>query len=277
MASYPSVEFPNNIVPETFNKNAFVSKALQSDNVFTSSLNVLGPSTLNTLQSNTINNTGDLSSNTITSSGSVTCNNGLTVTGSTLNYGTFASSGSVSCNNGLTVTAGGLSSNTITSSGLVTCSNGLTVSSGTVTFQANAIGLAMVNGLNSRLTKLDNLTGSTAVVSTITSNTLTINYTANNGQSIFVTPTANFSLVLTNVPTGAVQAIYKLEIYCSAKFYCTGITVNGTVINMVSLGGFANIASQVNVNATGLIQTFTIFFTGTTTPSRVNTMLFSTW
>ena len=72
MASYPSIEFPNNIVPETFNKNAFVSKALQSDNVLTSSLNVLGPSTLNTLQSNTINNTGALSSNTITSTGALT-------------------------------------------------------------------------------------------------------------------------------------------------------------------------------------------------------------
>ena len=59
MASYPSIEFPNNIVP----------KALQSDNVFTSSLNVLRVSTLNTLQSNTINNTADLSSNTITSTG----------------------------------------------------------------------------------------------------------------------------------------------------------------------------------------------------------------
>ena len=46
---------------------------------------------------------------------------------------------------------------------------------------------------------------------------------------------------------------------------------------MVSLGGFANIATNINANATGLIQTFTIFFTGTTTPSRVNTMLFSTW
>ena len=45
-----------------------------------------------------------------------------------------------------------------------------------------------------------------------------INYTNNNGQSIFVTPTANFSLVLTNVPTSAVNAIYKLEIYCSARF-----------------------------------------------------------
>ena len=269
MASYPSIEFPNNIVPQTFNKNAFVSKALQSDNVLTSSLNVLGPSTLNTLQSNTINNTGDLSSNTITSTGALS-------SGSITNSGAL-SSNSITCSNGLTVTAGGLTSNTITSSGLLTASNGLTVSSGTVSFQANTVALGAVNGLVARLTKLDNLTGSVAVVSTITSNTLTINYTSNNGQSIFVAPTANFSLVLTNVPTGSVQAIYKLEIYCSAKFYCTGITVNGTVINMVSLGGFANIASQVNVNATGLIQTFTIFFTGTTTPSRVNTMLFSTW
>ena len=109
MASYPSIEFPNNIVPETFNINAFVSRALQSDNVLTSSLNVLG-------QSNTINNTGDLSSNTITSTGLVTCNNGLTVTGAILNYGTYAASGLMTLNGGLSVTANGLTSNTITSS-----------------------------------------------------------------------------------------------------------------------------------------------------------------
>ena len=71
MASYPSIDFPNNEIPQTFNKNAFVSKALQSDNVLTSSLNVLGPSTLNTLNSNTITNTEDLTSNTITSTGLV--------------------------------------------------------------------------------------------------------------------------------------------------------------------------------------------------------------
>ncbi len=71
----------------------------------------------------------------------------------------------------------------------------------------------MINGLSSRLTKLDNLTGSTAVVSTITSNILTINYASNNGQAFFVIPTANFSLVLTNVPTGILNAIYKLDIY----------------------------------------------------------------
>ena len=135
----------------------------------------------------------------------------------------------------------------------MTASNGLTVTSGTITLAANSVSLAVVNGLVSRLTELDNLTGSTAVIGTISSNTITINYTTNNGQSIFVTTTANFSLVLTNVPTSAVNAIYKLEIYISARFYCTNITVNGTVINMVSWGGFSNIASQVNANATGLM------------------------
>jgi hypothetical protein len=120
----------------------------------------------------------------------------------------------------------------------------------------------MINGLSSRLTKLDNLTGSTAVVSTITSNILTINYASNNGQAFFATPTANFSLVLTNVPTGILNAIYKLEIYITNKFYCTGITVNGTVLTMVAVGGMANIASQVNASATVLIQIFIIFFTG---------------
>ena len=214
-------------------------------------MNVLGPSTLNTLQSNTINNTGALSSNTITSTGAL-------------------SSGSIA-------NSGALTSNTITCASTLTASNGFTVTAGTVTFQANAVALAAVNNLTSRLTKLDNLSGSTAINSTITSNTLTINYASNNGQTIYVSPTANFSLVLTNVPTAIVNAIYKLEIYCSAKFYCNAITVNGTVLTMTAVGGFANIASQVNASATGLIQTFTIFFTGTTTPTRVNTELLSTW
>jgi len=253
MASYPSIEFPNNVIPEVFNKNSFVSKALKSDDIITSSLNVLGPSTLNTLQTNSINNTGNLSSNTITSTGLLTCSNGLSVTGGILNYGTLASSGSVSCNNGFSVTAG------------------------TVSFPANSIGLGAVNGLGTTLARLQNLTGSVAVVSTITSNVLTIHYANNNGQSIFVSPTANFSLVLTNVPTSSVQAIYKLEIYITGRFYCTGITVNGTSLTMVAVGGMANIATQVNASATVLIQTFTIFFTGTTTPSRVITELKSTW
>jgi hypothetical protein len=46
---------------------------------------------------------------------------------------------------------------------------------------------------------------------------------------------------------------------------------------MVAVGGMANIASQVNASATGLIQTFIIFFQGSSTPSKVITELKSTW
>ena len=251
MASYPSIEFPNNVIPEVFNKNSFVSKALKSDDIITSSLNVLGPSTLNTLQSNTINNTSSLTSN------SITCTAGL-------------STGSI-------VNSGSLSSNTITCSSTLTASNGFTVSAGTVSFPTNGIGLAAVNGLGTTLAKLQNLTGAVAVVSTITSNVLTINYSSNNGQTIFVTPTANFSLVLTNVSTSQLQAIYKLEMHITNRFYCTGITVNGTSLTMVAVGGMAIITSQVNASATVLIQTFTIFFTGSTIASRVITKVESTW
>ena len=268
MSIVPKKYFINNEIPLQFNTDSFEVTSINTDNLSGLSLDVSGQSNLNNvdvignLKSINVVNSGNLTSGTITSSGALS-------SGSITNTGAL-SSASIS-------NTGTLTSNTITSTNLLTCSNGLTVSSGTIAFQANSVGLAMVNGLVSRLTKLDNLTGSVAVVSTITSNVLTINYTTNNGQSIFVTPTANFSLTLTNVPTSAVNAIYKLEIYCSARFYCNAITVNGTAITMVSLGGFSNIASQVNVNATGLIQTFTIFFTGTSTPSRVNTMLFSTW
>ena len=259
MSIVPKKYFVNNEIPLQFNTDSFGVTSINSDNLSGLSLDISGQSNLNNvdvignLHSINIVNSGSLTSNTITSSGLLTSSNGLTVTGAILNYGTFASSSAVTCNNGFSVTAG------------------------TVSFPANSIGLGMVNGLGTTLAKLQNLTGGVAVVSTITSNILTINYSSNNGQSIFVTPTANFSLVLTNVSTSQLNAIHKLEIYCSARFYCNAITVNGTAITMVSLGGFSNIASQVNVNATGLIQQFTVFFTGTTTPSRVNTMLFSTW
>jgi hypothetical protein len=146
-----------------------------------------------------------------------------------------------------------------------------------VNFPANAITLGAVNGLGTTLAKLQNLTRGVAVVSTITSNILTISYSSNNGQSIFVTPTANFSLVLTNVSTSQLQAIHKLEIYSSSRFYCNAITVNGTVISMNAVNGMANIASQVNASATMLIQTFIIFLSGTTTPSRVITEVLGAW
>jgi len=258
MASYPSINFPNNIVPQTFNKNAFETKALQSDNIITSSLNVLGVSTLNTLQSNTINNTGALSSNTITSTGAL-------------------SSGSIA-------NTGDLTSNTITCTNTLTASNGLTVTAGTINFPANGIAVAAISGVNGRLstletntTKLINLTSGNTFPATISSNILSIDYGTNNNRPNIITATANFSIVITNVPTTSTNAHYRIELFITGKFYCSSITVNGTVISMTAVNGFANIASQVNASATGLIQTFIIFFTGTTTPSRVITELKSTW
>ena len=221
-------------------------------------MNVLGPSTLNTVQSNSINNTGNLSSNTITSTGAIT-------------------SGSIS-NSGL------LTSNTITCSSTLTASNGFTVSAGTVSFPANSIAVTAVVGVNGRLTtletnttKLINLTSGNTFPATISSNILSIDYGTNNNRPNMVSATANFSLTVTNIPTTSTNAHYRIELFITGKFYCNSITVNGTSLSMLSVGGMVNIASQVNVNATVLQQNFTIFFTGTTTPSRVITELKSIW
>jgi hypothetical protein len=247
MASYPSIEFPNNVIPQTFNKNSFVSKALKSDDILTSSLNVLGPSTLNTLQSNTINNTSSLTSN------SITCTTSL-------------------------------SSNTITCTNALTASNGFTVTAGSVNFPAGSIGVAALSGVNGRLSacetnisKLQNLTSGNTFPSTISSNILSIDYGTNNNRPIIVTATANFSLVVTNVPTSPVNAHYRIEIFITGKFYCNSLTVNGTLMTLTAVGGFSNIPSQININATSLTQTFVIFFQGTTTPSRVITEVLGTW
>jgi hypothetical protein len=270
MASYPSIEFPNNIVSETFNKNSFVSKALQSDNILTSSLNVLGPSTLNTLQSNTINNTGNLSSNTIT------CTAGLS-SESIVNSGAL-SSGSIT-------NSGALTSNTITCTNALTASNGLTVSAGTVSFVANSISILAVNGCSSRLTtcesnitKLQNATSGIATVPTITANVLTINYSTNNNSPVLISPTANFSVVINNIPITNLNAVYRFELFITGKFYCNALTVNSTVMTLTAVGGFANIASTINASASGLIQTFNILFVNNATvPAKASTEIKATW
>jgi hypothetical protein len=241
MASYPSIEFPNNVIPTVFNKNSFVSKALKSDDIITSSLNVLGSSSLNTLQSNSINNTSNLTSNTIVCTGAL-------------------SSGSI-------VNSGSLTSNTITCTNALTASNGFTCSAGTVSFATNAIAVTAVSGLSGRLstlesntTKLINYTSGNTFSNTISSNILSIDYGTNNNRPNMVSASANFSITVTNVPTTSTNAHYRIELFITNKFYCNSITVNGTVMTLTAVNGFSNIASQVNASATGLIQTFIIFF-----------------
>jgi hypothetical protein len=182
------------------------------------------------------------------------------------------------------VNSGSLSSNTITCTNALTASNGFTVSAGTVSFPAASIAVAAVVGVNSRLTtletnttKLINYTSGNTLPSTISSNILSIDYNTNNNRPNIITATANFSLVVTNIPTTSLNSHYRVELFITGKFYCNALTVNGTLMTLTAVNGFSNIASQVNVNATGLTQTFIIFFTGTTTPSRVITELISTW
>jgi hypothetical protein len=86
MASYPTISFANNEVSPTFNINTFQPKTVQSDNVTTTALTVLGPSNLNTLTANTITNNSSLTSNTITSTNLLTCNNGLNVSAGTVSF-----------------------------------------------------------------------------------------------------------------------------------------------------------------------------------------------
>ena len=70
MASYPIITFPNNYISLIFNINNFQPKTVQTDNVNTASLNVSGPSNLNTL----------------TTSGLVTCNNCFTISNGTVSF-----------------------------------------------------------------------------------------------------------------------------------------------------------------------------------------------
>ncbi len=131
--------------------------------------------------------------------------------------------------------------------------------------------------MEQQTTKLINYTSGNTFSNTISSNILSIDYGTNNNRPNMVTATNNFSIAITNVPTTSTTAHYRIELFITGKFYCNSLTVNGTVMTLTSVGGFANIGSQVNVSATMLIQTFIIFFQGSTTPSRVITELKSTW
>lgn len=254
MSIVPKKYFINNEIPLQFNTDSFEVTSINSDNLSGLSLDISGQSNLNTL-----NTTGLISSININNSSLITSN---TITNT-----------------------GALTSNTITSTNLLTCNNGLTVSSGTVSFVANSISILAVNGCSSRLTtcetnitKLQNATSGIATVPTITANLLTINYSTNNNSPVFISPTANFSVVINNIPITNLNAVYRFELFITGKFYCNALTVNSTAMSLSAVGGFVNLASQVNVSATGLIQTFNILFINNATiPSKATTEIKSTW
>ena len=252
MSIVPKKVFINNEIPLQFNTDSFEVTGINSDNLSGLSLDVSGQSNLNN-----VDVIGNLNSINIINSGSLTSDTISNI--------------------------GALTSNTIASTNLLTASNGLTVSSGTINFPASSISIASLNGVNGRLTacetniiKLQNFTSGIATVGTITSNLLTINYSTNNNSPILISPTANFSVVINNIPTTNSYAVYRFELFITGKFYCNALTVNSTVMTLTSVGGFSNIS--INASATGLIQTFNILFINNATiPNKANTEIKSTW
>ena len=221
--------FFNNEIPLQFNTDSFEVTSINSENLSGLSLDISGQSNLNN-----VDVIGNLNSVNIVNSGSVTSE-------SIVNTGTLSSESITN--------TGALISNTISSTNLLTCSNGLTVSGGTVSFVAGSIPVVSISGVNGRLStcetnivKLQNFTSGIATVGTITSNLLTINYLTNNNSPVLIAPTANFSVVINNIPTTNLNAVYRFELFITGKFYCNALTVNSTVMSLTSVGGFSNIS-----------------------------------
>jgi hypothetical protein len=108
----------------------------------------------------------------------------------------------------------------------------------------------------------------------ITSNILTIDFSSNNSV-VYVTPSANFTVKITNLPSGTQTNSYTFTIWSTAKFYATTVQVGGTAQTLLAVGGASNLASSVNASATNLLQQVTLIYVNSTTPTRVLTSLAS--
>ena len=63
-----------------------------------------------------------------------------------------------------------------------------------------------------------NLTSGNTFPATISSNILAIDYGTNNNRPNMITPTANFTIVITNVPTTSVNAHYRIDYLLLVNF-----------------------------------------------------------
>jgi hypothetical protein len=104
---------------------------------------------------------------------------------------------------------------------------------------------------------------------------LSLNYTSGcKGINLIATPTSNYSLAITNVPTGSTNAIYSISLLTTAKFYVNSITVNGTSRTIYAGGGASNIS--VNASSTHVLQQLNIAFLNSSTPVVFSNVL-SIW
>ncbi len=92
---------------------------------------------------------------------------------------------------------------------------------------------------------------------------LSLTYTSIKGI-IYYSPSANFTLTLSSVPTVSTNASYSITLIYNTKFYCNAISVNGTSYTLKAGGGLANIT--INTSATQVFQQINILFLNSSTP-----------
>ncbi len=96
-----------------------------------------------------------------------------------------------------------------------------------------------------------------------TGSALSLSYDSIKGI-IYFTPTANYTLTLTNIPTTNTNISYTLTFIYNAKFYCNNISVNGTTYTMRAIGGLSNIT--IDTSALNVMQQINILFLNSSTP-----------
>ena len=102
-----------------------------------------------------------------------------------------------------------------------------------------------------------------------TGSSLSLSYTGIKGI-IYFTPSANFTLTLTNIPASNLST-YSITLIYNVKFYANYISVNGSAITMISGGGLSNIS--INSSATYVMQQINICFLNSSTPIVITNVL----
>jgi hypothetical protein len=102
-----------------------------------------------------------------------------------------------------------------------------------------------------------------------------LDFTTCKGVNYIQTPTANFSLALTNLPNPpSYCGIFTLSLMMAVKYYCNSITVNGTSRTMYFGGGSGNVS--INGSASYVLQQINIQFLNSSTPIITSNVL-SIW
>jgi arginine deiminase len=156
----------------------------------------------------------------------------------------------------------------IASTAFVKAQSYLTTSSASSTYA----GLSSNNALTG--TNSMNMVNETVNYVSGVTTALSLDYSTCKGINYIATPTANYSLAITNVPTGSTNQIYPVTLITTAKFYVNSITVNGTSRTIVAGGGASNIA--INGSATQVMQQLAISFLNSSTPIVISNVI-SLW